>query len=346
MSELEFNEPAFDNAGKTDLGEISEFIKNLKLKSVPIGGIDKASAIDALRELYRMFTKVHEDTTSQLAMERKTQQTLRRNEKDLEQQISALKAENEAMAQTVKQQLENSNKAAELENDFRRRESGMQNELDALRQKLKELEDESADLRRKHQRELELAKAGAAEKGETLEEIYLDARRSRSEMLEQAQKTAEEILEKANQGADEQRRLAEQDVADKKQLAGEIVQQANENAAQILKQAELEHEESRQRCEESERLAQKVVNDAEAEAERIIESARTAYQQERKKYDELLVRLGSLRAKTVQSISDDVAKLNELVFNMSGRGIETDALNSVELSSIDDVSELDGECDA
>ena len=135
-------------------------------------------------------------------------------------------------------------------------------------------------------------------------------------------------------------------MADKKQLAGEIVQQANENAAQILKQAELEHEESRQRCEESERLAQKVVNDAEAEAERIIESARTAYQQERKKYDELLVRLGSLRAKTVQSISDDVAKLNELVFNMSGRGIETDALNSVELSSIDDVSELDGECDA
>ena len=190
MSELEFNEPAFDNAGKTDLGEISEFIKNLKLKSVPIGGIDKASAIDALRELYRMFTKVHEDTTSQLAMERKTQQTLRRNEKDLEQQISALKAENEAMAQTVKQQLENSNKAAELENDFRRRESGMQNELDALRQKLKELEDESADLRRKHQRELELAKAGAAEKGETLEEIYLDARRSRSEMLEQAQKNS------------------------------------------------------------------------------------------------------------------------------------------------------------
>ena len=41
-----------------------------------------------------------------------------------------------------------------------------------------------------------------------------------------------------------------------------------------------------------------------------------------------------------------MAKLNELVFNMSGRGIETDALNSVELSSIDDVSELDGECDA
>lgn len=346
MNEMEFNDSAFETNGKTDLEEISAFIKNLKLKTVAIGGVDKAAVLDAIREMYRMFSKSYDDLNAKLAMQRDIEASLRKNQAPLERQIAAMKAENESLAQAVKQQSENSDMVAELENKYRRRESEAQSEIDDLRKRLKSRDGEIEELERKYQRELELAKAGAAEKGETLEEIYLDARRSRSEMLEQAQRSADEILQKVSRDAEERSRefeeeftarqqQAEQLIAEKRQLAEQIVMQAHEDATQIRSEAEAEQRQSREVCENNEALSRKIIADAELEGKKIIEIAKSSYLHERKKYDEMLVRLGSLRAQTVQAIRDDVAKLNELVFGMTGSGIETDTVNLAGLSGID-----------
>lgn len=379
-----------DNQTQVSLDEIASYIKNLRFKSVAIGGIDRASALAAIQEIYHMFSQAYEDLAGRLSRQQSLASAMRDKQAALEQEVARLEAEKDSMTQTIQRQMENSNRAAATEDKYRQRQAEALAEIDALRQKLQTQEAEMVSMQKQHQRELELAQAGAADKGETLEEIYLEARRSRTEMIEGAQKTAEEMLQKAEREAaakqaavdretaakrkavaqelaDQQsaaerdaaarrkatekdladkRAAAEQELADKRTAAEQLVADAEAKAAQIRQQAEAADAENQQQCAEREAQARKLVDDADEEAKRIIETAKATYQQERKKYDALLLRLSALRAKTIQDIQADISSLNELVFGVTGRGIETDTVNSTGLADIDNGNDAPEEEDS
>lgn len=367
------NELVQENLNQVNIDRISSYIRNLRFKSVALGGVDRGSVLASIQEIYHMFSDVYDDLIGQLSVQKGLVNALKEKQAPLEQEITQLKAEKESMAITIRQQTENSDRIAAAEDRYRQQAAKDSLEIDTLRQKVQSLEFELASIQKKHQRELELAKAGATDQGEILEEIYLDARRSRNAMLEQAQKTADELLRKTEQEAAEKRAAAqqaieamqstanqelaakqaeaeqaaaaarsaaEQLVAEKQIAAQQLIAEAEEEAQQIRQRMEAANLESQQQLQQRQEEAEQVCRDAKAEAKQIIDAARTTYLQERKKYDAMRMQLSALRAKTVQDIQVDIANLNELVFGMTGRGFATDANNAAELTNLDSGNDL------
>ena len=68
--------------------------------------------------------------------------------------------------------------------------------------------------------------------------------------------------------------------------------------------------------------AEKEANEKKQAAEKHIASAKAAYAEESKKYNETARKLSSLRADTLQTIQNDMNRLQELVFELSTNNIE------------------------
>ncbi len=378
------SERTTENQAQITMEDIYAYIEKLSFKTVPFGGVDRDSALAAIQEINNMFSDVYDDLLTQLETLQNERAALRKRQSPLERELASLRTEKESLSLTIQKQMENVDKATETERYFRQCENELREELDNLRQKLREKDSQIGELEKKHARELELAKAGAAEKGETLEEIYLDARKQRAEMLQTAQEKAEEITRNASQEALQLRTSAEQEASQMRsaaekdatelrntakrettqlrtetereisalrhtaeqevkklrstaeQEAAEMQKTAQDEANQLIEQTELAARESAEQCRENETLAAQMVSDAKEERDRILESARQAYVQERKKYDAMRVQLGALRAKTVADIRADISNLTELVFGMTGHGIETDTFNEAGLANMDE----------
>lgn len=248
--------------------------------------------------------------------------------------------------------------AAELDiNERQNRETQLNTELNTLKGQIAVKESEIKRQESEYQRELELAKSGSAARGETLEEIYIEARAVRERAVAAAKQEADEILACASGEADkiekensenldkaqaeaqkilsDAQESADRLCSDAQESADKLYSDAKESADKIEAEAKTRGEENDSRCSGLLAEAEKTVNDANTKAAEIVAAARQDYRREREKYNAHLSRLSELRTKTVGEVQGTVQKLSELIFDMSLLGIRTDAVNSAELTLLD-----------
>ncbi len=161
----------------------------------------------------------------------------------------------------------------------------------------------------------ELAGKIEAKRASMIEECEKEAAEIRSknestlnDMLNTAQKKADDILKEATLKAEgmlaDAKAQNELSIAKAEDDAKVIVLKAEDKARGILADAEKEANEKKQA------------------AEKHIASAKAAYAEESKKYNETARKLSSLRADTLQTIQNDMNRLQELVFELSTNNIE------------------------
>lgn len=231
-------------------------------------------------------------------------------------------------------------------NELQAREAKLNTELNTLKGQLAVKESEIKRRESEYQRELELAKSGTAARGETLEEIYIEARAVRERAIAAAKQKADEIISEAEKEAEGTRVENEAKIrkteADAARIRTEVLEEADalyaeaqEKADKLGEAAKARGEENDSHCAKLLAEAEQTVSGANAKAAEIISVARQDYQREREKYNTHLTRLSELRTQTVGEIQGAVQKLSGLIFDMSMLGIRADAVNSAELATID-----------
>ena len=327
-----------------DLDGIVQYITDLKFKPAVVGGVDKGEVLLSIKEIYDSFSKLHNEA---LARMEASEEQLAQKDEELEQQRKDFAAREFKLRENIHRELSEvieqrwSKQATELETELgaQRNETELcRSELEQqsakfrsqyaeLQDKLMTSERERIQREENHLRELELARAGAAAKGETLEEIYLEAREQRAGAIARAQQEVQEILKHATQEA-------EDIVAEQQSMVDDARKLAQEQADEILAEAEVTKQaaqsalaEQEARCRDLQEQAQLVLENAETEAKRIIDSAKEGYQRECEKYSAQILSLSDLRSKAVLSMQDTINKMHNLAFEMSSNGIRSDAEN-------------------
>lgn len=358
------------------LNEVAEYLKRVRLKSAVVGGVDREDAYQAMSRLTQIFSKVYNELANE-------NNALRQQNADLKKALDAEKkraekpasAEETAPAENAAPAIElpeNSSEAVlevaekaqkeitrlrtELSEAVRRGASA-EEALDAEKVKseklIADLNAASAELKtiKEADREREFEK-------ETLEEIYIDAKRKRNNMIAEAQEEAERIRSGAEEDLKELRKKVEEAKEafeaekatryleldrelDEKRAAGlalesetqkncdERIQQAENQASKLIDDARNDAAELRKNAEEA---AEKVREDAEkdadelrVEARKVLDSAKKRYIIERARFDEQINKLGDVRTSIIRDLNGNIASLQKFVNDITERGAEIEA---------------------
>ena len=337
------------------LEDIQEYITNLRFKSTVVGGVDRSEALVSIREIYDSFSGLHSEALNRLEeSEKRTKkqdeqiEKLRREliaqENDLRRKIQQeLSEEVERLIdertielrEALKTQKEKTEKAEATQRELDKQATGLHEQVVELRGNLAESEHLRSQMEGNHQRELDLARVGAAAKGETLEEIYISAHEQREGIIAQAEQDAQKILnsaeaeaaefmEQQNKALAEDRRKAEAQAAEIRRDA-ELTKQAGNKAVleQENKCKQLQAQTQRN-LENADAEVERRLEAAQVEAQRIVDSAKEGYKAECEKYRDQIVRLSTIRSKAVYDMQEAVSKLNKLAFELSGGSIKSD----------------------
>lgn len=382
--------------GSKGTEEIAAFIEGLKLKPAIVGGVDKEDALLAIKKVYSMFTDIYKDEVAKIkeSSNEKLEQSNRLitklqerqaslektlelessgtanelREKEWQERLEKLKRNHEAdlgkeesLVKTLKEEV------AEERRKAKEKEKELLQEISKLEDKMLVVQKDAELLQKNYQRDLALARAGAEERSETLEEIYIEAKEMRERTRQTAKVEAEEIISEAKEEADKIHLESEEALQVARAEAERILEESREEAkavhSQIIKESEEKYHEIQQeivkaeqrvidaqnkveeasreadeiaediRREADERLAaaEEALEEARKEAKSIVDSAQIPYMKECERYNSLLVQLSDLRAGTVRSIQESVNRLSNLVFDMTSEGIKLDAENSIGL---------------
>lgn len=386
---------------KNGMNEIAQYLEELKFKPAIVGGVDKEDALLAIKKVYGMFNDIHEEeikkiqSTSNEKLEQSNKLIAKLQEKqaslEKELQLRSTGAADEIREKEWEERLEKLKKRHEVdltkEEDLvaalkeeisqekqkaHERENELQKEIAQLEEKILVIQKDAELLQKNYQKDIALARAGAEERSETLEEIYLEAREMRNRVQETAKAEAEEILAEAREEAEKAHVESEEALQVARAEAERIIEESKDEAkavhSQILKESEEKYHliqqdiakaeqdvvEAQKKVEESvmeaesltadvHRAAQEKLDAAEAaleeaktEAKCIVDSAKIPYMQECEKYNALLMQLGDLRASTVRNIQDSVTKLSNLMFDMTSEGIKLDTENSISMAEMEE----------
>ena len=263
----------------------------------------------------------------------------KQQEKGIEKE-QKLRRENEEDVARYREEVTALRKQAEA------RVAEQQMELEELKKALESLMKEHERREHEHEHELSLARTGAELRSETLEQIYLEAREQRTEMIEKAQREAEAILSQAREEEQSARSESIREAEEKYLQAQRELIEAQQRVEEVRSEEERLREETQQSVMAIHNEAKEKLASAKEEARQIIESARIVYQRDYEKYNSQLLQLGNLRAQTVKGLQESVTKLNDLVFEMSSEGIRSDAENTAGLRMRDDSEEIINEVEA
>ena len=256
----------------------------------------------------------------------------KQQEKGVERE-QALRRENGADAARYREEMTTLRKQTEA------RIAEQQEELEELKKALELLMKEHEQREREHEHELSLARTGAELRSETLEQIYLEAREHRTEMIERAKIDAEEILSQAREEEQSARSESIREAEEKYLQAQHELIEAQQRVEEVRSEEARLREETQLSVMSIHNEAKDKLVSAKEEARQIIDSARIVYQREYEKYNHQLLQLGNLRSQTVKGLQESVTKLNDLVFEMSSEGIRSDAENTAGLRMREDIEE-------
>ena len=268
---------------------IAEYIKDLKFKKAVVGGIDPENAYSEMRTLVSMFNDVYNAEAQKTADAEKKVEELTaalddeksRNEARLrsieEQTIQHLeKSRNENIE--LKKRLEAAGSDGEEKIRAQKRITSLEGHVTSLEETIRNLKIENSEIKG----ELSEAQAKCKEidfRKETLEDIYLDANRKRTDMIEKATKDAEAIIKEAEAQVltIKENAVKENDelIAKNESLKNENETMASEveaKRAAMLEECEKEAAEVRAK---NEAENAEIIKNAQAKSEEIIAEANT-----------------------------------------------------------------------
>lgn len=282
-----------------------------------------------------------------------------------------IEAEQQNVSVLRKKLNEKEDEQLSLQRKHKAREEELTQEISKLESKISVMKNEAEVLESEHKKALALATSKVVERDESLEEIYVDARNKRVEIIRKAEEEAKAKILAAEASAEEIRAKSERVLQEARDEAYTVIQQGREEAtaayAETLKEAEEKYQEilrdieeanlmvekANEEIEQSKQEAIKVADeinmaamarldaaeetlaDAREEAKEIVDSAKITYMQECEKYNDLLMKLGEARADTVKTVQETVSRLSNLVFDMTSEGIRQDAINTTKVVKVE-----------
>lgn len=305
-------------ASREGLDRIAEYIRQLRFKKALVGGIEQEDAFRAMRDLVAIFSDINKEQQAKCASMEKELAALRRRLSDSTavgqsqqtesiRQLDELRSANETQRSRINElltALDNERAGArdsalrsaqELEQARMECETHVR-EVESLNARLHRADEEGQNLQAQISKlESKLAKANEALnksdfERETLEEIYLDANRRRTSILDSAAREAEEIRTQASEEAKELKASAAQEAAEKRTAAEaawvEVQEKIqSETAAHEQKisadQAQIDEQRKKLLARVNEEKAQleaertELYSKAKSDAEALLESAKT-----------------------------------------------------------------------
>lgn len=287
-----------ENETKTNsIENIAEYIRNLKFKKAVVGGIDQENVYSEIRTLITMFNEAYNDIAKQKSEAEKQVQDVK---KELEDERSQNEARLRSIEEQTIQHLEKSraeNKelkkrldAVNTDGEARaqRKVSALEGDIEKLEDSIKELTEENFSLKA----QLSDTQSKFNEmtfRNETLEEIYIDANRKRTEMIQKANEDASAIIKEAEVRGEEIKMNAEKEnnelISKNQQIKDDIDALENEietKRATMMDECNKEvaeiKSENEKACSElirnAETKSEEILNKAKAEADAIAETAK------------------------------------------------------------------------
>ena len=316
--------PETSPSGRENLDRIAEYIRQLHFKKALVGGIEQEDAFRAMRDLVAIFSDINKEQQAKYAALERELANARRSlsstntlgvsqQSETARQVEDLRSANEVQRSRIEElltALENEREGARdaaLRSAQALDEAGQ--ERDNLVQQLAEAaakqqsteseldnqQKENARLEKEIARIKQLLNQSDYER-ESLEEIYLDAKRRRDELLNKADLDAQSILNKANEAAEQLRSAAASEAAEVKSKAeaawGEMQQriQDESQALQLRIQKENAAHQARITAEEAELEAkrQQVMEQVKQSQEKLEAERLHSQQQAKAEAEELL----------------------------------------------------------
>ena len=258
------------HTGSGGLDAVADYLRNLRLRKVVMGGVDQEDAYEAMRELTDIFADVYNEATGETeALRRRLNEAESRVEKRFTEEISTIREEKQGLEQSLlelRAELEGEKearsraeeKAQALEAKFSeqldgldpvqiseqmRRLAGERDEAKAKAEAvLASVEATRAETERLRQELADVQQLREKEQSERmlLDDIYIQAHRRKDEIINEASERAEALCAEASA-------QAEAIVSEAKERADAMTAEAKERADAI--DAEITERESKTRAE-------------------------------------------------------------------------------------------------